>query len=251
MKGLTRRALAAICVTTAAAGSGYALAAQTTAGAASVADGTSASSSTPTSCTVLRGGAADAAELAAKQRDVEQLAQALGVSLDRLGQATIALKQAGIPPSDPRAAAILAQQLGLDPAVVRPALAQLMSKYPFNQANVSGSQTASAPGPAVGKSADAGGCARDVPPADANNPKVLALRTLAGALNVSVSQLMDGFGAAQAHGVQTIDVPRMPAALAQALGRDPSTVQRAIAVMLSRPPFDRGADVASAAGTRK
>jgi hypothetical protein len=249
MKGLTRRGLAAICVTTAAAGSGYVLAAQTTAGAASPADGRSGSSSTPPSCSVPQASGGDPAESAAKRRDVEQLAQALGVSLDRLGQASIALKHAAIPPSDPRAAGILAQRLGLDPAVVRPALARLLSKYPFNQANVSRSRTASAAGPAVCKSADAGGCAGR--PADANNPKFAALRALARTVNVSVPRLMDGFGTAEAHGVHTVDDPRMPAALAQALGLDASTVQRAIAGMLSRPPFDRGADVASAAGSRK
>jgi hypothetical protein len=251
MKGLTRRGLTAICVGAAAAGGGYLLAAQAPAGAASPADRTSGSSSTPTACSVPRETGVDAAASAAKRRDVEQLAQALGVSLDRLGQATIVLKQAGIPPSDPRAGGMLAQQLGLDPAVVRSALAQLMREYPFNQADATGSRAASAPGPAVGKSGDAGGCAAEVRPADADNPKIVALRGLARTLNVSVSRLMNGFGAAEAHGVGTVDDPRMPAALAQALGLDPSTVQQAVAVMRSRPPFDHAADCASAAGTRK
>jgi hypothetical protein len=62
---------------------------------------------------------------------------------------------------------------------------------------------------------------------------------------------MDAFGTTEAHGVRTLDDPRMPAALAQALGLDPSTVQQAMTVMLSRPPFDRGADVASVAGAKK
>jgi hypothetical protein len=125
-----------------------------------------------------------------------------------------------------------------------------MSKYPFNQIRT-GSQTAPAQGPAGGKSPDATGCAAQVRPDDANNPKTIALRGLARSLNVSMSQLMDGFATAVAHGVGTVDDRRMPATLAQALGLDPSTVQQAMTVMLSRPPFDRGADVASVAGAKK
>jgi hypothetical protein len=251
MRGLTRRGFAAICVTTAAAGGGYLLAAQTTAGAASPAGSTSASSSTPTSCTVAPDRGADAAASAATQRDVEQLARALGVSVERLGQATIVLKQARITPGDPRAAGILARHLGLDPGVVRPALDQMMSRYPFNQADATASRTAPAPGPAGCKTADAADCRAEVRPADANNPKTVALRGLARSLNVSMSRLMDGFGTTADQGVRTLDDPRMPAALAQALGLDQTAVRQAITVMRSRPPFDRASAGGSAAGKRK
>jgi hypothetical protein len=249
MRGLTRRGLAAICTTTAAAGGGYLLAAQTTAGAASP-GGTSGSSVVHMTCAMPRGSAADAAASAAKRRDVEQLAQTLGVSLDRLGQATIVLKESGIPPTDPRVPGVLAQRLGIDPAVVHHAVDLMTSKYPFNQLRATDSGTAPAPGQVVKKSADAGGCAVQAPD-NSNDPKTVALRGLARSLNVSLSRLMDGFTTTEAQGLHTLDDPRMPAALAHALGLDPATVQQAITAMQSRPPFNRGADVASAAGTRK
>jgi hypothetical protein len=235
MKRSSGSGLAVICVTTAAAGSVYLLAAQVTAGAAAGADRSSARSATAPACTVPRQSSADATEVAAKGRDIEQLARALGVSLDRLGQATAASKEAGIRPTDPRAAGFLAQQLGLDPAVVQAALAQLMSKYPFNQPDV----VCEAPP------------VRQTRPAGAINPKTAALSALARTLNVSVTELMRGLTVTEAHGVRTIDDPRLPDALALALGLDPSTVRSAMAGMLDKPPFSRGAEVASAAGTRK
>jgi hypothetical protein len=268
MRTLTRGGLAVICATSALAGGGYFLVGQAAAGTASPGDGADAGSSTAKSCVIKQAGGPDPAAEAAAQHDVAQLAQALGVSVDRLDQAMAAVKQAGLPLSDSSVAGILAQHLGLDPAVVEPALDQMTSNYPFDQTIATGSGVApapgsvqttaggslrsgapavqtDAPGPVQGKPAGPADCRIQVQPGDANNPKTAALSGLAASLNVSMSRLMDGFATAAAHGVDTFDDPRMPAALAQALHLDPSTVQQAITVLRSKPPFNGSAGTSS------
>lgn len=232
--GAIRRGLAAGCVACAAAASGYLVAAQTTAGAQPPA----LSSTGQSTCAVHKDPGGNAAASTAKRGDVEQLASELGVSVDRLGQATVALKQQGIAPNDPRAAADIAGNLGLNPGTVQRALDRMLAKFPFNRA--------------YGISQRVADCnTASTPSADANDPKSVALRGLARRLGVSMPQLEAGFGATGARGVRTLDDPRMPAALANALGLDPSVVRSAVAELLSAPPFDRATDGHTATSTRK
>jgi hypothetical protein len=237
-------------VASAAAGGGYLVAAQTTANAQSPAEKSSGSSSTPSTCTVHKDLGGDPAA-AAKRRDVEQLASELGVSMDRLDEATIAVKQQGVALTDPRAAGIIAQALGLDPAVVQRGLDRMFAKFPFNEAYSTNPKVAGSAARVQAKSAETAGCRNESKPSDANDPKSVALRGLARDLGVTMPQLAAAFGTTDSHGVRTLDDPRMPAALGQALGLDRSRVQSAIAGMLSQPPFDRATAGRSATSARK
>jgi hypothetical protein len=254
-----RRGLAVLCMTSAAAAGGYLIAAQTPAGAQSPAAASSGSSSTAMTCIIQKSDGRDSAASDVKRRAVEQLANDLGVSVDRLGQATVVLKQQGVEPKDPRAAEIIAQRLGLDVAVVRTALDRMLATFPFNQASGTRAKVArpAAQVPVKSgdqvpvKSGDTAGCRTQSVPSDGNDPKTVALRGLAHELGVTKQQLDDAFGKTESHGVRTLDDPRMPAALAQSLGLDAARVQQAIAGMLSHPPFDRATGSAAVARAQK
>jgi hypothetical protein len=250
-----RKAVAVGCVCSAAAGGGYLLAAQTPAGAQApgqtgqTSSGADGGAPTPHPCVApKRDVGPDPSVNNPKRVAIEQFAADLGVSVDRLAQASEALKQQNVRPGDPSAASILAQQLGLDTAVVQAALTRMLAKPPFNQ---TGTAAASAKTARVhhtrARKAQDGTCTGSIPPADPNNPKVVMVRNLAQGLGVTLPQLMAGFDAAAAHGVRDLEDPQMPAELASALGEDPARVRQVLAQALAAAQLNQP----QAAGARK
>lgn len=243
-----RRAVAVACACSAAASGGYMLAAQTPAGAQAPGQTgqtkTGPDGSKPTSrpCVALKPDApkpnrsTDPAATDAERVAIEQFAADLGVTADRLDAASQALKQQQVAPDDPRAAAILAQQLGLDPSVVQAALARMLAKSNHADARSANAKTARLHHAAARK-AQNGTCPDPI--LDANNPKAVAIRNLAQDLGVTLPQLMTAFQTAESHGVHDLTDPRMAAALASALGKDPAPVRQALGKILSEPPFNQ------------
>jgi hypothetical protein len=232
-----RKAVAVGCACSAAAGGGYLLAAQPPAGAqapgqtSQTSSGADGGAPTPHPCVAApkRDVGPDPSVNNPKRVAVEQLAADLGVSVDRLAQASEALNQQNVRPGDPRAASILAQQLGLDTAVVQAALTRMLAKPPFNQTGTAAATAKTARvHHARARTAQDGTCTGSIPPADANNPKAVALRNLAQGLGVTEQQLMDAFATAASHGVRDLGDPQMAAQLASALGKDPAHVQQLI-----------------------
>jgi hypothetical protein len=223
------RALLLVCTCGAAATGGVLIGVLTPAGAQSTGSSEDSSTAVPGPCAAVRRPGDDGT--------LPKLAGDLGVSADRLAPALGVAKQTGDDPHGAAFAQALAGQLGLDPARVQAVLA----------ADLPGPQIVKTPSGAAVPAAKlqylqsvAKGtvrpCSMQVP-APADNLKLQALQALAADLGVSGPRLMAALETAGAQGIDSPEDPGMAAALAGDLGIDESTVQRALATMLSRPPF--------------